>query len=103
MSKTKKRYETSQAITRKIDAEKQRAIDLLAESESHLATFKHIQRLNPTMEDGIEAMHWEKKQATKKKKQSARIIDVLLPKLSAKLAEFNTNLLFGDDRSVPVK
>lgn len=101
----KKRFETSQSITRKIDSERQRAIELIRASEANYKEFDRIRKLCPTNSDDLEAMNWAKEQSVKLLRSAERIEKTIIPKLSAKLAEFNTNLLpgCGDDRSVPCR
>ena len=101
----KTRYQTRQAICRKIDSERERARELIYQSEINYAEFDRIRKLNPTRTSDIEAMNWAKKQSRKLLRMAERIEKNKIPHLSEKLGEFDTMLLpgCGDDRSVPVK
>lgn len=103
MSKTKKRFETSQSICRKIDAEKKRAFDLRLEADTKQQRYKLL--LPSQHPEEIKERDFCRMEAGKLYRSAERIETVVLPKLSAKLAEFNTLLLpgCGDDRSVAVK
>lgn len=103
MSKSKKRFETSQSICRRIDAEKQRAYEIRLEADAKQQRYKLL--LPSEHPDEIAERDFCRMEANKLFKSAERIETVVLPKLSAKLAEFNTNLLPGvtDDSSVPVR
>lgn len=103
MSKSKKRFETSQSICRRIDAEKQRAYEIRLEADAKQQRYKLL--LPSQHPEEIKERDFCRMEANKLFKSAERIETVVLPKLSAKLAEFNTNLLPGvtDDRSVPVR
>lgn len=99
----KKRFETSQSICRRIDEEKRRAHGLRIEADAQRQRYQMLLRSDHP--DDIKERDWCKVESEKLFRSAERIESVQLPKLSAKLAEFNTNLLPGvtDDRSVPVK
>lgn len=108
MSKTKKRWETSQAIQQKIAELRENINQLISESESHNRTFQElIRRPRPrdkeAAKDHEAQIEWEQKQRDIKKRKAKRTEETTIPKLIERLAEFNTNLLpcCGDDRSVP--
>lgn len=104
MSKTKKRFETSQAINRKIKAEQERAAALRSEAVQHKEQAEQLRKEPQPWSNAFEThFWWECKERDRKFKTAERIENTIIPKLSAKLAEFNTNLLFGDDRSVSAR
>lgn len=101
----KKRYQTSQQIQKKIREERGRASLITAEAEEHNRKFKEMIKVpQPWTTDYRDAVGWEKENREKKFRQAERIEKTVIPKLIAKIQEFNTNLLpcYGDDRSVPV-
>lgn len=105
MSKSKKRFETSQAIQRKIDAELERVAALRKEGHAHAAAALELRAQSETSKEAFDCFWWCCKERDRCFKSADRIESTTIPKLGAKLAEFNTLLLpgLGDDRSVSAR
>jgi hypothetical protein len=98
--KTRRRFDTPQAIYDEIDKSKTKAVGLIRQAEVLEAEAKEIaSRNNP---NNAELIGFKREQAKKLRAQYGRIMNKRLPYLSQKLAELNTNPMPGiiSDRSV---
>lgn len=105
MSKTKKRFETSQSIQRRIDADLERVATLRKEGHAHDAAALALRPQSETSKEAYDRFWWHVNERERCFKSAERIESTTIPKLGRKLAEFNTMILpgLGDDRSVSAR
>ena len=96
----KPRYHNEEQILAAIEREKQRAVDLLKQSEDQKSEGKRLAKLASKMTSGtvehaemIEDSDWAFKQSKRLFKSSSNIMDKKLPKLGQKLAQFRTQTM----------